>query len=107
MPEDTAKSIRWPLLLALLDLFVVLFLLLWVYRWKEGLYVMGHLPMLLLALLYPALLFLLLCADVYASKSTADCNQSFTLKGGHVFLFVLTLGTLVVFNTLSIIDARR
>jgi hypothetical protein len=101
--------IRLPLLLALLDLYVTLILLLSVYHWTAGVYVMTHLPVMIIVLVFPVLLIGLLWVDILECKDLAhpDCNQSFTVRGGHALLFVLTMTILVLFTALSIIDTRK
>lgn len=107
--EDTANWVVPPLLFAFFDLFVCLVFVLWVYRWSDGVYSLGHWAVVIfMTMLYPALLLGLLWIDFYRCRAhtLAACNQGFTTQGGHTLVFLVTLGMLVVLVALTVNDAR-
>jgi FtsH-binding integral membrane protein len=96
-----------PLLLALVDLFVVLALMIcWAYCWNvEEVYIMSHRILAIVVLGFPLLLFLLLWSDIAPKRTSSGGVQPF--NGGHALSFGLTAVMLVGFTTISIMDARK
>ena len=100
-----------PLILGFFDLLIGTGLILFIYRWSDGLYSMGHWAMLFfVVLLYPLLLLgLLVVLDIQGCRKSTPAvwNQAFSVSGGHVPAFLLTLGVLFVVTIMTITDAQR
>ena len=99
-----------PLILGFFDILVGTGLILFIYRWSDGLYSMGHWAVLFfVVLLYPLLLLgLLVVLDIQGCrKYTPEAwNQAFSVSGGHIPAFLVTLGVLFVLTVMTIMDAQ-
>jgi len=107
-PEETAKLVRIPLLLAVFDLFVVLALLTcWAYCWNvEEVYIMSHRILAIITLGFPLFLFVLLWSDIAPKRASASSGSQ-VFNGEHALSFGLTAAMLVGFTVVSVMDARK
>ncbi len=111
MHERPSKLVFPALIFAFFDVLVGAGLILFIYRWSDGLYSMGHWAMLVFViLLYPLLLLgLLVVLDIQGCRKATPAvwNQPFSVSGGHVLAFLLTQGVLFVLTVITVMDAQR
>lgn len=103
-----------PLLLAILDLFVVLFLLLYVYHSDLSVYSLSGLFSIVAIFGFLCYIGMMLWCEfhVYIESATKqegsepDLNQRFT-DGEHASVFLVTTALLAYFTIIACIDAKR